>query len=134
MFYFVLFQKHAKGATLLEKACRHLDLQESDYFGLTYKDASEARVSTKRNLLTWLLYMLTCNLQPHQRMFQVLSIMHCPNGWYLNFNRCSSEQQSLKTVGKTEFWNWNLFVTLRGEFTFDLMGRSFTVIGTCLSS
>ncbi|XP_072017624.1 protein 4.1-like isoform X12 [Amphiura filiformis] len=36
-------EKHAKGHMLVEKACRHLDLQESDYFGLTYKDNAEAR-------------------------------------------------------------------------------------------
>ncbi len=53
---------------------------------------------------------------------------HCVNYWYWNFNRCNSEQQPLKTVGKTEFWN--NFVILWSEFTFDLMGRSFIVIGT----
>ncbi len=63
----------------------------------------------------------------NQRMFQVLSIMHRANYRYLNFNHCSSKQQPLKTVGKTEFWNWNNLVILRGKFTFDLMGRSFTV-------
>ena len=67
-------------------------------------------------------------------MFQVLSHMHCVNYWYLNFNGCSSEQHPLKTVGKTEIWNWNNLVILRGEFTFDLMERSCTVIATHLSS
>ena len=43
-------------------------------------------------------------------------------------------QQSLKTVRKMEFWNWNNLVISRGEFTFDLMRRSFTVIGPRLSS
>ena len=37
-----------------------------------------------------------------QRMFQVLSIMHFINDWYLNF-KCSSEQHPLKTQGKMEF-------------------------------
>ncbi len=59
--------------------------------------------------------------------------MHCGNFCSLNSNRCSSEQQLLKTVEKTEFWNWNNLVILRGEFTFDLMERSFTVIGIRLS-
>ena len=45
--------------------------------------------------------------------------MHCVRYWYWNFRSCSSEQQPLKIVGKTEFWNWNNFI-LRGEFTFDL--------------
>ena len=67
-------------------------------------------------------------------MFQVLSVMHCVNDWYLNFNCCSSEQQPLKTVGKMEFWNWNNLAILRGEFTFDLTGRSFTFLSTHLSS
>ncbi len=31
----------------------------------------------------------------------------CVRYWYWNFNRCSSEQQPLKYVGKTEFWNGN---------------------------
>ncbi len=65
--------------------------------------------------------------------FKVLFVMHCVNYRYLNFNRCSREQRPLKTVGKAEFWNWNNLVILRGEFTFDLMGRSFTVISTRLS-
>ncbi len=60
----------------------------------------------------------------NQRMFQVLSIMHCINDWYLNFKRCTSEQQPLKTVGKMEFWNWNNLEILRGEFTFDFIGQS----------
>ncbi len=38
-----------------------------------------------------------------QRMFKVLPVVHRVKDWYLNFNRCSSEQQPLKTVGKTEF-------------------------------
>ncbi len=53
-----------------------------------------------------------------QRMSQGMSVMHC-----VNFNRCSSEQQLLKTVRKTVFWNRNNLTILRGEFTFDLMGR-----------
>ena len=60
----------------------------------------------------------------------------CVNHWN-NFNRttrCSSdEQQPLETVGKTGFWNRKKLAILTGEFTFVLMGRSFTVISTCLS-
>ena len=61
-------------------------------------------------------------MELQQRMFQVLSVVHCVNDWYLIFNRCSSEQHPLKTVGKMEFWNWNNLAMMRGEFTFDLMG------------
>ncbi len=46
----------------------------------------------------------------------------------------SSEQQPLKTMGKTRILtNWNNLVILRGKFTLDLMGESFTVISTHLS-
>ena len=34
---------------------------------------------------------------------------------YLNFNGCSSEQDLLKTIGKTEFWNYKNLDILRGE-------------------
>ncbi len=70
----------------------------------------------------------------NQRMYQVLSIMHCINNWYISINCFSSEQQPLKTLGETKFWNWNNLAIFRGKFTFDLMGRSFTVISTRLSS
>ena len=43
-------------------------------------------------------------------------------------------QQQLKTVEKTDFWNWNNLVILRGKFTFNLTGQSFIVIGTPMSS
>ncbi len=37
-----------------------------------------------------------------QRMFQVLSVMLGVNCWY-SYYHCSSEQQPLEVVGKTEF-------------------------------
>ncbi len=52
-----------------------------------------------------------------QRVYQVLSVMHCVSHRYKNFNRCSSDQHPLKTLEKTEFWNWNNLAISRGEFT-----------------
>ena len=65
------------------------------------------------NILTWARNKLkwTISLNIHgtlawgrvQRMYQDLSIMHSVNHvhWYLTFNRSSSEEQPLKTMGKT---------------------------------
>ncbi len=66
-----------------------------------------------------------------KRMFEVLSIMPCMNYWYLNFNHCSREQQPLKPMGKTAFWNWNNLTILRRTFPFDLMGQSCSHVPVC---
>ncbi len=50
-----------------------------------------------------------------QRMFQVMSFVHCINYWYLNLNRYSSEQQPLKTFKMVKIHilcrvTWNVHV------------------------
>lgn len=44
-FFFILFQKHAKGQELFDQIVYHLDLVETDYFGLQFMDASQVTVS-----------------------------------------------------------------------------------------
>ena len=48
-------QRRTKGIDLLEKVCDHNNLVERDYFGLTYRDHEDVRVSMPchaRNALT----------------------------------------------------------------------------------
>lgn len=40
------FQKRAKGQYLFFEVCEHLNLIEKDYFGLSFKDNAEQRVSS----------------------------------------------------------------------------------------
>uniref|UniRef100_A0A8C5TU19 Erythrocyte membrane protein band 4.1 like 3 n=1 Tax=Malurus cyaneus samueli TaxID=2593467 RepID=A0A8C5TU19_9PASS len=50
--YFCLFsvyfpQKRSRGQMLFDKVCEHLNLLEKDYFGLTYRDAENQKVTLK---------------------------------------------------------------------------------------
>lgn len=40
-----MLQKHAKGQELFDQIVYHLDLVETDYFGLQFMDASQITVS-----------------------------------------------------------------------------------------
>lgn len=44
------FQRRTKGIDLLEKVCDHINLVERDYFGLTYRDHEDVRVSVPCHL------------------------------------------------------------------------------------
>lgn len=44
--YPIVFQKHAKGQDLFDQIVYHLDLVETDYFGLQFLDSSQVTVST----------------------------------------------------------------------------------------
>lgn len=45
-FCFVLHKrKRSRGQVLFDKVCEHLNLLEKDYFGLTYRDAENQKVS-----------------------------------------------------------------------------------------
>ncbi len=67
-------------------------------------------------ILTW-----QCWFHTHlkERMHQNLSIMHCINYWYLNFNRCSSEQHAAieNLRERRRFWNWNSLTILSKQHT-----------------
>lgn len=41
----VSIQKRARGFQLFEKVCEHLNLLERDYFGLSFRDADNNKVS-----------------------------------------------------------------------------------------
>lgn len=45
MVYFLHFQRRGKGGELFDKICESLNIMEKDYFGITYRDAEDARVS-----------------------------------------------------------------------------------------
>ena len=44
-------KRRTKGIDLLEKVCDHINLVERDYFGLTYRDHEDIRVSASSGLL-----------------------------------------------------------------------------------
>ena len=71
--------------------------------------------------------MLQCAV-PTLRMFQVLFVMHCVNYRYLNLEFKFSDNRHWKPFGRQSFETEINMVILRGEFTFYLMGRSFTVV------
>ena len=43
--FICLFQKNATGQVIFDKVVQHLDLIETDYFGLTFRDKSGKKVS-----------------------------------------------------------------------------------------
>lgn len=40
-------QKRSRGQVLFDKVCEHLNLLEKDYFGLTYRDTENQKVTHK---------------------------------------------------------------------------------------
>lgn len=46
-------QKRSRGQVLFDKVCEHLNLLEKDYFGLTYRDAENQKVSYKMVIFLW---------------------------------------------------------------------------------
>ena len=45
MTFVFLFQKNSTGQGVFDKVTQHLDLIETDYFGLTYRDKTNKKVS-----------------------------------------------------------------------------------------
>jgi len=47
------FQKNSEGQQVFDLVCKHLDIIETDYFGLTFRDKTQKKVCSP---LTFLLY------------------------------------------------------------------------------
>lgn len=48
--FFLFPQKCAKGQVLFDKVCEHLNLLEKDYFGLSFQESPEQKVSEASSL------------------------------------------------------------------------------------
>lgn len=48
---FLFPQKRAKGQVLFDKVCEHLNLLEKDYFGLSFQESPEQKVSEISGLI-----------------------------------------------------------------------------------
>uniref|UniRef100_A0A2K5PEG7 Erythrocyte membrane protein band 4.1 like 3 n=1 Tax=Cebus imitator TaxID=2715852 RepID=A0A2K5PEG7_CEBIM len=46
-------EKRSRGQVLFDKVCEHLNLLEKDYFGLTYRDAENQKVSDQKQCGAW---------------------------------------------------------------------------------
>uniref|UniRef100_A0A8C9FZN2 FERM domain-containing protein n=1 Tax=Pavo cristatus TaxID=9049 RepID=A0A8C9FZN2_PAVCR len=49
----LLLKKRSRGQVLFDKVCEHLNLLEKDYFGLTYRDTENQKVSYKMVICLW---------------------------------------------------------------------------------
>ena len=82
--------------------------------------ANAGKVSFLLHILYFCIETVIRNMTCMQRMYQGWFVVHCVNYWCSHFNCFSSKQQPLKTMGKMEFWKWNILAILRSEYTFDL--------------
>ncbi len=91
------------------------------HYSLAAEDVSSLVCRALCKLLVFLNTRSLRNARQTRKSFKILPVAAVSNSHW-------------KLWERQEFCNWNILVILRDEFTFDLMGRSFTVIGTSLSS
>lgn len=102
-------QKRSRGQVLFDKVCEHLNLLEKDYFGLTYRDTENQKVTLRTAGDLWHLNIRTPWDPPQLQTIQKLVLSSLPSSihtiWVIVFCDSTFQEHLLCFPASLSFGN-----------------------------